>query len=226
MKVRRLLSGKLLILLVCLVGCNLKPRLHSSNVEQLNEKTGYWFNYDASRRGAILTPKMDGSPGVYMCAEPSPDVALENAVKLLGELQATVQSGGEGALKAQAEFSEKLVELAGRTQTILFLREALYRLCEQQMNGALSSTEVDRLYAKVIETSITLAEAQIIETLSKVEKSDVANVLMDNFIRGQTLKSITRTFERTHPDEIIAVLKPLIEILGSNRMQSDNVQSR
>lgn len=39
----------------------------------LDPSKQYWFDYDASRRGAVMVPN---TAKIKMCSEPSPDVAL------------------------------------------------------------------------------------------------------------------------------------------------------
>jgi hypothetical protein len=160
----------------------------------LNKDQSYWFNYDVSRRGTILSPKADPQKGLYMCAEPSPDAALNTAITKLTELSASGKiSGGapEGTttIRSQSDSAASIVELVSRTQTILFLREAMYRLCEQQLNGTLDKEDVKSLYTTIVNTSVTLAEAQVIETLStKVKDKDMAANLLETFMNGQIQK--------------------------------------
>jgi hypothetical protein len=187
--------GALLIAVsVSLVSC---AKELNYDVRSLNRDQSYWFNYDASRRGAILAPKRDQNDLFHMCAEPSPDVALQTAIKQLtsGTLSADT-SKGQLQVEANREFASKVVELASRTQTILFLREAMYRLCEQQMNGALSAKDAKSLYEAVVETSITLAEAQVIETLSRIGNTDQAKALLQVFVEAQLSKRRLEQQER------------------------------
>ena len=185
----------LVALSILLNGC-----LHDRStydVRELYRDRSYWFNYDASRRGAILSPKKSKEDLFHMCAEPSPDIALQTAINQLGKLNVSADSSkGQAEILAQKEFSTKVVELASRTQTILFLREAMYRLCEQQMNGAIESKDAKSLYEAVVDTSITLAEAQVIETLSKVGNSDQAKQLLEVFVEGQLGKRKLEQHER------------------------------
>lgn len=76
---------------------------------------------DGTRRSVYLL----SDDIVKFCAEPSPDMGLNtnttvNIVTPKGDLI--------------AENKEKIIALEGRTQRILFLREAMYRLCEMNLN--------------------------------------------------------------------------------------------
>ncbi len=96
------------------------------------------------------------------CAEPPPDVALQRSMELLAKAdlpQANVTASGSAKLSAD------VIALAGRTQSLLFLREALYRLCEQSINGNLSRAEVGQLIAKVLKAGQQIAEAQLVKEI-------------------------------------------------------------
>jgi hypothetical protein len=220
-----------LILLVssAFVSCSVNPSVKTSDFVPLDiggaRGHGYWFSYDASRRGAMLIAKEDNSgterhvTGAYMCAEPAPDVALSTAFNMLNDLKVgaagTVDGvTGKGSVdfenNARKEIVTKVVELASRTQTIQFLREAMYRLCEQQMNGSIDKQDVKALYRAVVDTSTTLAEASLIDTLSSKSDKPFAAQLLDVFVRGELEKHRLATEERRaqlHQDTLAALAK-------------------
>jgi len=112
----------------------------------------YWLDYDATRRGAIIFPD---SSKLKTCSEPSPDVALTMVAKL--EASAGKESGADAT--AKTEFDTSVVKLAERTQMVMFLRESLYRLCEQSLNHDFTKEEVLSAYNNVIDTARAIAEA-------------------------------------------------------------------
>lgn len=117
---------------------------------------GHWMQYAADRRGALLVRSADGKR-FLQCSEPAPDVAMDNVAKLMSSIsvpQAGVTAG------ADADVRSKAVELAGRSQTIMFQREALFRLCEHYVNGALTRDDIRELYPRVIDASVEFARAQ------------------------------------------------------------------
>ncbi|HEX7406963.1 MAG TPA: hypothetical protein VF515_04840 [Candidatus Binatia bacterium] len=144
-----------------------------------NNATSYWFDYAADRRGALLISSST-PPNFKLCAEPFPDVALKQTSEILAKIK-TQQSAIEG--EAQAKFASDVVELAGRTQTVLFLRESLYRLCEQAINGNLSAGDVKDLYKDVLQAALQLAMADsakqadaLAKTLIKVDPNTRAAI--------------------------------------------------
>lgn len=194
------LRPNLLLVMTLFLSLTCCRTLGSQGISAHNLGNGlYWFGYDMNSRGALLINRGNGK--FYMCAEPAPDSALNMVASSLREL--TLQgdkSGGKGQGKME-DTVNMTVQMANRTQTILFLREAMYRLCEQQANGMLDPNAVVTLYDKVVETSITLAEAQVLEALAKLEKKEVAQELMEMFIRGQLDKKKLEQEERLRQAE-------------------------
>lgn len=132
----------------------------------LDLNTPYWLDYDASRRGTLIAP---ASMTVKTCSEPSPDVALN----LVAKIQASLKKPEAGEISGTADFNTAVVKLAERTQMVMFLRESLYRLCEQSMNNNLSKDEILSAYIKVIETA-----KLITETDREKAKEAAANAIM------------------------------------------------
>jgi len=66
------------------------------------------------------------------------------------------------------EFKTAIVNLSQRTQTLLFLRESLFRICEQSANQSLSSEQVTKLYELAITTALKLAEADLVKNQSEL----------------------------------------------------------
>lgn len=141
-------------------GCaNLTP---PAQVQAIGSDTAHWMHYDASRRGTFVIPSHQK---VVVCAEPSPDVALS----LVTRLEASAKAADEAQLAAKAEFNATVVELAKRTQMVMFLRESMYRLCEQTMSGNIPATQVPALYADIVKAAMTLVQAEESEAKAKVQ---------------------------------------------------------
>jgi len=131
-----------------------------ARVHSLTPNAAYLLDYDASRRGTIILPKPDGK-GVYYCAEPSPDMAYNSVVNLVASVQ--LQNPNVDA-STQLQFQQSVVELAQRSETIQFLREAMFRLCEQSINGTMSQTAVEQEYDNALKTALALAQADLTKT--------------------------------------------------------------
>jgi hypothetical protein len=167
-----------------LSGCaNLTSPARSS---QLDDKKAYWFDYDASRRGAIL---VSSDSKFKSCSEPSPDVALT----LVTKLEASLKKDGVEEAKGNAEFNASVVKLAERTQMVMFLREALFRLCEQSLNQNFTKDEVLAAYKNVIDGAI-----EIVKTDGKKADAEKA--------KAEAMKNLTE--KGAAPDEIRKMIKP------------------
>jgi hypothetical protein len=143
----------------------------------LEDGKTYWFDYDASRRGAVLIPGYEKG-GVAICAEPSPDVAMEFANKFLAKL-----SYQGVTAETQAEINTKVLQLAQRTQTIMYLRESLYRLCELSVNNRLSVDQIMELYEKVIAAAEELAKAEVSQAAAAQATAEARKAEIDLEIR-------------------------------------------
>jgi hypothetical protein len=141
-----------------LTGCATFTR--PAQIHALTPNAPYLVDFDASRRGALLLPRPDGK-GMMYCAEPSPDVAYNSVLSLVASIQ--TQNPSVDAT-TQLQFQQSVVELAQRTETIQFLREALYRLCEQSLNGTMSQAAVEQEYDNALKTALALAEADLSKT--------------------------------------------------------------
>lgn len=162
-----LLSGALL-----LSGCAaLQP---STSVHTVASNQPTFIDMDASRRGVIIIPKPDGR--TQFCAEPSPDVALETVTKILAEAKTSGNANIDA--KAEAEFRTAVVQLSKTSVSIRFLREALYRVCEQSVNQNLSADQVEKLTTLAISTAMKLAEADVTKN-----QADLAKELADPKVR-------------------------------------------
>jgi hypothetical protein len=132
---------------------------------ELDSSKAYWFDYDASRRGAVSYPS---DANVKTCAEPSPDVALSfvSSIEASAKSEAGKEAGGKGELNAT------IVELAKRTQMVMFLRESLYRLCEQSLNGNIGKDDVPIIYDKIISTASDLAKSDQANAQAKAQEAE------------------------------------------------------
>lgn len=148
-------------MLLASAGCTNLTSPSSATV--LEPGSAYWLSYDASRRGTVVVP---ANSTIKSCSEPAPDVGLSFANSLKGGLE--LPSGAkvsdiEVALNATA------MALAGRDDVVLLAREALFRICEANLNGSISAAEVPSLLKTVFDAvkEIAVAQAQKAEGEAK-----------------------------------------------------------
>jgi hypothetical protein len=140
-----------LVLALLFTGCS--NFTSPARKHKLDDNERYWLDYDASRRGAFVIANGDS---FKTCAEPSPDVAY----KLTEKLEASVNYKGVTA-GGKGDFSQDVIKLAERTQMIMFLREALFRLCELSLNSNLDPKQYVALYKDVLDTYLNVTKADI-----------------------------------------------------------------
>ena len=124
---------------------------------KLRPNQAYWFHYEASRRGGFLlmTDNTTGGPKMKMCAEPPPDVALTRTIDLIANVAYQGATGDQ-----QAKLAEQLAQLGGRTQTVLMLRDSLFRLCELSINSGLGIDDLKTLYTEVVRAAVEVATTE------------------------------------------------------------------
>ncbi|MEG1929488.1 MAG: hypothetical protein RR090_12890 [Niameybacter sp.] len=154
-----------------LVGCTtFTPPAHQ---KELKNGT-IWLTYDASRRGTIVVPINTDTPYRF-CAEPVPDVALTLANKIkLGVKQPANDISANGSVDLGAVASV----LNGRTETVLLAREAMFRLCEASLNGAIPKekyTEHFGAILKLVEELVAL-DKKIQDSNKEAEKTQQARL--------------------------------------------------
>lgn len=139
------------VMLIVLSGCS--SFTSPARQHELDGKKSYWIDYDATRRGTILSAN---NSKWHQCAEPTPDAAIAMVAKLEGSIK--TPTGPEGSGKG--ELDQSIIKLAEKTQMVMFLRESLFRLCELSNNSNISQSEISILYKKVIDASIKLVELE------------------------------------------------------------------
>lgn len=211
----------------------------------LEDGKTYWFDYDASRRGAVLIPKHE-KKNIAICAEPSPDVALQIIDKFKADVGVK-----EVKVGAEVDIQQQVIQLAKRTQTVMFLRESLYRLCELSLNFLLPPEEVKKLYGEVINAAADMAKAELenaqqsrieaetrklkakkqLETWNQKIDLIVAFVQDDGKVNGDRLSKLTRntgleeSFKKFYGQEIGNLAEELkTRYIGNVDALSENIK--
>jgi hypothetical protein len=190
-RLRHIVLLSLILLVGTTTGCTFFAR--PATQERLDANQAYWFHYEASRRGGFL---VGADSKMKMCAEPAPDVALARTVEFVGK------GSYQGAsAEAQAKLAEQLAQLGGRTQTVLILRESLFRLCELSINNpAFPPTELKVLYKEVLDSVVDLAKADVTNAQAAEKKAEAA------LANAKTLQM--KTFESLNPEVRRQMLPP------------------
>lgn len=171
------LAGSVLVV-IATVGCSTR----AASIHRIGDSSAYVVDYLASRRGAYLRP-IPADPNSrerwMICAEPAPDVAVAMTTDIAAALKQAAQVDASGTAKV----SEAIVDLAKRGQTLQLQREALYRLCELQVNGSLTREDAIALYTKVLESIQAIAFAELGDSaLPEAAKKTFLESIQKNYI--------------------------------------------
>jgi hypothetical protein len=147
---------------------------------ELDQAKSYWMDYDVTRRGTIVSGE---NSAWKSCAEPAPDAAIGLVAKLEGSL--SVADKGEANVKG--ELTQSIVKMAEKTQMVMFLREAMYRLCELSINTGLDAEKTKELYAAVIGASLALVEKERVIAVKETVEAEKGRIEADN--EAKRLKS-------------------------------------
>jgi hypothetical protein len=111
--------------------------------------------------------------------------------------------------EASAEVAEKLIQFGQRTQTIMFLRETLFRLTEVGNNAGLDKVEYQELYKQVVQAAADLAKTEVevakkeaakAETKKAEAETEKAKAVTEKIHKFETLnKSDPELFRKLLP---------------------------
>lgn len=170
------------ILAGMLTACSLPET--KSRILTIDNKNTHAVTYPSNLRGAYFVDKQSS---VRFCAEPAPDVALENLQKISANLSATLNSGDQGNAALNAELKTKVIELAGRTELLLVAREMLYRACELSINHDITPTQLTKIYDSVSKLIMNLATAD--KTQAEANLNTSRSILLQEEMNLHMMKS-------------------------------------
>lgn len=118
----------------------------ADEILRLTNQEKYYLDYAAFAGQRLLSGRYGGPDQdlVAFCAEPSPDAL--SAISASGAFKANWQGGATAAF--QQAISEAASSIGLRTQSIQLMRDAMYRICEGYMNGALGGAGFETLHRR------------------------------------------------------------------------------
>ncbi|HGF5181850.1 hypothetical protein [Vibrio parahaemolyticus] len=172
---------------------------------ELQETKSYWLDYDATRRGAIVS---NGSTDWKSCAEPTPDAAMN----LVSKLSGSADIAGKGKVSGNGELNQNIVKLAEKTQMVMFLRESMFRLCELSLNANLTPEQINNLYKSVIDSSIKVIETERLLAQKEASQAEKAKIEADTRLKAANQAQFIYQFlynNNVNPDVIEKLLKSM-----------------
>ena len=188
----------LLTALVCVGGCRtFTSPARNRHVTSANKNGLYLIDYEATRRGTYVV--QDGSNAIRIAAEPPPDVAFESTSKLTASLGDAVLKTDDAKLSGQV--IETLTKLTERTQSVVIMRDAMFRLAEMHLNGAIDNEQYAFLYNKALAGALAIAADEpraemIIESFVKAEYEDRRQRRLEDLAK---LTTQVRTLSEAQP---------------------------
>lgn len=140
-------------------GCSVFTPLAEKHA--LEPGKSYWFDYDGSRRGALMVQQSDGK--ISVCAEPPPDVALKLALNSNGSLGVNAGDGGTPSVNVAGALSDNVdvQQLFQRSQAADFVRTAFFALCQAGLNQQIKPDDMVKLLVQVMGIANNLEQAEI-----------------------------------------------------------------
>ena len=144
------ITPRSLIAIGVMTGCSSIERPVPSAHEMGDQ---YYIPQTAGQSYIRMTDKKGTT--MYTCTMPQPDATFSQSLQEgIG-----INIGSEEATEGSSE-----AEMAGRTPTVLMVRELFFRTCEFTTNWQLNKAEAVALFTKTFSTAIDLATIQATQT--------------------------------------------------------------
>lgn len=171
-----------ILMTVSLAACN-------RSVHRLDEAKSTVIRFQAQDRAAFV---VDPDSRAKFCAEPSPDIAQDILKQALVSAEVDVFDYVKGGTKIDASKTARVVELAGRTELLMLIREMLYRLCEMSINVG-DDTErfqvLSKKYQAVLNLAAEIAQADTARATAQADeaRTDLLKVMEEAGRQHHTL---------------------------------------
>lgn len=188
--------GLAFIAFLLITGCSTLANSAIREDTELAPKKDVVFTLDATLRNAYLIKsgaaktaasvsngaKNTNLPnGWYLCSEPQPDAATQLAAKasLSGE---GGRIGADASAEAVLEYNTAIIQLAGRTSSVLIARDFMFNICILRANGFISNEEAFSLASETIGLIRDIAQTDKIEAATQAARADVPLAAMSPVI--------------------------------------------
>lgn len=189
--------------------------------------------YDGRGRGAYLKVEKSTETLIKLCSEPPPDVTanldansdFSGTLEAIAELE-LLEASVQGDVKRSQAASSTIADAATRTELVLFMRDALYRICEMNFNGVLTPAEARKAFGEVIAAGRVLGQrdnvGKLIDLASSLMNAESPDPALIHDVIG-TIRFLAvadyllaGTGDRANDDTIARLL--VTEVLGSKNV--------
>lgn len=171
--------------LMLISGCSTLANSAVREETEVDPKKDVVFTLDATLRNAYLiksaatghSPDQSGNDtnlpnGWYLCSEPQPDAATQLAAKASLAAKGG-RVGTDASADAVLEYNTAVIQLAGRSSSVLIARDFMFNICILRANGFISNDEAFSLAFETIGLIRDIADTDKIEAATQAAKEGV-----------------------------------------------------
>jgi hypothetical protein len=145
-----------------------------ASVHQVDSAQASVLTGSSSDRHVYFRPVVSGTAGgIVICPEPSPDTATERAITAAVK-GAGGRLGADATAEASLDYSTSVIQLAGRTQTVVLARDLLFSACMMRANGYLTNGELVGVYGQTIQLIRDLGVSDKAQSAANAAREGVA----------------------------------------------------
>lgn len=195
---------------VCLQLAGCEAFTSPMRVREFDPNKAQIVDYKASRRGQLIVP---AASHFKSCSEPQPDVAYNSTGK--GSASAKSSTGVDASGSLEGSELAQIINQNG--QIVLFMREALFRLCELSLNENLGSDQAVSMYAQVLDTVHTLSES----SASAAKAQQIQAKTLNSLVEASDVNAlpVSSKNDATRLNEELDKIRARIELLKSQSSQ-------
>jgi hypothetical protein len=174
---------------------------HPAKVHNLKSGKGAFVTtYDSRGRGAYIVVDTAGGLGnssekksILLCAEPPPDasgnVDYSDALAVSVEASAAyelIKAAADVGVERDVSASAEIADVAARSELVLLMRDALYRLCEFHLNGTMTAEQISNNYSDLLRMAKQMGQrdnvSSLVHVLELSLKADAPEGVMEDIL--------------------------------------------
>ena len=229
------------IMAAACAGKGAAPVVHPAKVHKLDSGKGAFVTtYDSRGRGAYIVVNSDGAlknsaeaKSILLCAEPPPDASgntnYADALKTSVEASAAyelIKAAVNVGVDRDVTASSNIIDVAARSELVMLMRDALYRLCEFHLNGTMTPEQVSENYTQLLVMAKQMGQRDNVASLVRALEVSLANGADPAVIQGILVTIQALSFiEAASATESSAMKSILSTAATRTLLKADEVQA-
>ncbi len=192
---KRYVIGSILGLGLLVSGCVTNPGVAILEDQKMSLRGHDLATMNGNRR-IIMSKRLDDQS--IVCAEPFPDFGYNVDGKRKATLGANLPQkiGGNVTINYEDNAKADIEKLYSRSQTIQYLRDSIYRLCEAAANGLITRGTYERLLGSTMEFTTTFLMMEMVkDTKDPKQFMQLRNDMTKRIEQEQSLEKEKRVDE-------------------------------